>query len=162
MLLTQLSSELGISARTVWRDPGVLQTAGFSLDEQLGERGVKAWRMPSPRPQLQVGYADLISVMISRQFKSRPRHRTPASNPFRPRFFFRSALSPEKRVALFRFLATTCDQPRTGSCASGHKQLRTQQDQHERCSFNRAAGETRQVPGETGQLRPLNSSRRSR
>ncbi len=97
MLLTQLSSELSVSARTVWRDSGVLQTAGFSVDEQLGERGVKGWRIPSPRPQLQVGYADLISVMISRQFKSGPRHRTPAPNPFRPRgYFFSLSFEPRK------------------------------------------------------------------
>ncbi len=67
VLLTQLSSELGVSARTVRRDLGVLQAAGFPLDEQLGERGVKRWRMQPLGPQLQVGYADLISVMMSRR-----------------------------------------------------------------------------------------------
>ena len=46
VLLTQLSSELGVSARTVRRDLGVLQAAGFPLDERLGERARLRLRRP--------------------------------------------------------------------------------------------------------------------
>ncbi|MFN9050448.1 MAG: helix-turn-helix transcriptional regulator, partial [Planctomyces sp.] len=67
VLLSQLASELAVSTRTVRRDLSVLQAAGFPLSEQLGGRGVKRWRMQSLSPQLQVGYADLISVMMSRR-----------------------------------------------------------------------------------------------
>lgn len=67
VLLSQLASELSVSTRTVRRDLSVLQSVGFPVEEQLGERGVKRWRMQSLSPQLQVGYADLISVMMSRR-----------------------------------------------------------------------------------------------
>lgn len=67
VLLSQLASELAVSTRTVRRDLSVLQAVGFPLSEQLGGRGVKRWRMQSLSPQLQVGYADLISVMMSRR-----------------------------------------------------------------------------------------------
>lgn len=67
VLLTQLAAELGVSPRTVRRDLGVLQAADFPLEEHVGVRGVKRWRMQPLGPQLQVGYADLISVMMSRR-----------------------------------------------------------------------------------------------
>lgn len=58
--------------------------------------------------------------------------------------------------------ATKIKQIFAATSAATRKQLRAKQEKHERSCFNRAAGDTRQVPGETGQLRPLNSSRRSR
>jgi len=67
VLLSVLATELQVSQRTVRRDLGVLQAVGFPLDEERGVRGVKRWRMQPLGPQLQVGYADLISVMMSRR-----------------------------------------------------------------------------------------------
>ena len=67
VLLSQLAADLGASDRTIRRDLSVLQTAGFPLSETRGERGVKRWHMRPLKDQLQVGYADLISVMMSRR-----------------------------------------------------------------------------------------------
>jgi proteasome accessory factor B len=67
VLLSQLATDLGASDRTIRRDLAVLQSAGFPLTETRGERGVKRWHMCPLDEQLQVGYADLISVMMSRR-----------------------------------------------------------------------------------------------
>ena len=67
VLLSQLATDLAASDRTIRRDLAVLQSAGFPLSETRGERGVKRWRMCPLGEQLQVGYADLISMMMSRR-----------------------------------------------------------------------------------------------
>lgn len=67
VLLSQLADELSASDRTIRRDLSVLQAAGFPLLESRGERGVKRWRMRPLGDQVQVGYADLISIMMSRR-----------------------------------------------------------------------------------------------
>ncbi|MFM7057112.1 MAG: helix-turn-helix transcriptional regulator [Planctomycetota bacterium] len=67
VLLSQLATELSTSDRTIRRDLSILQSAGFPLSETRGERGIKRWSMRPLGEQLQVGYADLISVVMSRR-----------------------------------------------------------------------------------------------
>lgn len=41
----ELAQELGVGTRTIRRDLGTFRKAGFALQERVGERGCKWWRI---------------------------------------------------------------------------------------------------------------------
>ena len=66
--LLELAAEFETSDRTIRRDIAVLQVAGFPLEEVIGERNRKRWKMKPFSEQLQFNYSDMIAVILSRRF----------------------------------------------------------------------------------------------
>ena len=66
--IAELTKLFEISDRNMRRDIALLKAAGFELQEVVGDRGVKRWKMKPFSEQLQFNYADLIAVVISRRF----------------------------------------------------------------------------------------------
>ncbi len=66
--LTDLATQFEVSDRSIRRDLAVLQTAGFDIQEVVGDRNLKRWKMTPFSEQLQFNYADLIAVVMSRRF----------------------------------------------------------------------------------------------
>ena len=66
--LLELAAEFETSDRTIRRDIAVLQAAGFPLEEVIGERNLKRWKMKPFSEQLHFNYSDMIAVILSRRF----------------------------------------------------------------------------------------------
>jgi len=66
--LAELARQFEVSDRCIRRDVAVLKTAGFHLQEIIGDRGVKRWKMKPFCEQLQFNYSDMIAVILSRRF----------------------------------------------------------------------------------------------
>ena len=66
--LAELARQFEVSDRCIRRDVAVLKTAGFPLQEIIGDRGVKRWKMKPFCEQLQFNYSDMIAVILSRRF----------------------------------------------------------------------------------------------
>ena|GEM_PF-2112857 len=63
-----MATQFEVSDRCIRRDVAVLKTAGFPLQEIIGDRGVKRWKMKPFCEQLQFNYSDMIAVILSRRF----------------------------------------------------------------------------------------------
>ncbi len=63
-----MATQFEVSDRSIRRDIAVLQSAGFDIQELIGDRNLKRWKMTPFSEQLQFNYADLIAVVMSRRF----------------------------------------------------------------------------------------------
>jgi len=66
--LRELAKEFETSDRTINRDLAILRSAGFPLEELIGPRRQKRWKMKPFSEQLQFNFEDLMSLLMTRRF----------------------------------------------------------------------------------------------
>ncbi len=66
--LTELATQFEVSDRSIRRDLAVLQTAGFDIQEVIGDRGLKRWKMKPFSEQTGFTVTELLSVYMAQRF----------------------------------------------------------------------------------------------
>ena len=66
--LAELAKEFEVSDRSIRRDLAVLQTAGFQIQELVGDRGRKRWKMTPFSEQTGFTVTELLSVYMAQRF----------------------------------------------------------------------------------------------
>ena len=68
--VTELSSELEVTAKTIRRDITVFRDAGFPIEESTGPSGRKSYHIPngSQRPDLSFTYDEALTLYLGRQY----------------------------------------------------------------------------------------------
>jgi predicted DNA-binding transcriptional regulator YafY len=66
--VVELAEWMQLSVRSVRRDLRLLQTAGFAVEEIVGYRGAKKWRMPPLGNVPPFQLTELLSLYVAGQF----------------------------------------------------------------------------------------------
>lgn len=66
--LAELATEFEVSDRSIRRDLAVLETAGFQIQEVVGDRGLKRWKMKPFSEQTGFTVTELLSVYMAQRF----------------------------------------------------------------------------------------------
>ena len=66
--LAELAKEFKVNDRTIRRDLAVLQSAGFHINETIGDRGIKRWKMKPFAEQTGFTVTELLSVYMAQRF----------------------------------------------------------------------------------------------
>jgi proteasome accessory factor B len=66
----ELAEELEVGEKTIRRDIDTLRGVGFPLEETVGERGRKVWRLPAgtSQPPLSFTFDELLAIYLGRRF----------------------------------------------------------------------------------------------
>jgi hypothetical protein len=64
-----MAQEMGVTQKTIRRDLRVFKEVGFPVEETVGDRGRKAWRMspPSGQPPLSFAYDEALALYLARR-----------------------------------------------------------------------------------------------
>src|SRR5688572_25152641 len=66
----ELAQELGVTEKTIRRDLNAFKDAGFQLEEQVGDRGKKTWRICTngKHPELSFPLDEALALYMGRRF----------------------------------------------------------------------------------------------
>ncbi|HVX14812.1 MAG TPA: transcriptional regulator [Pirellulales bacterium] len=66
----ELAEELDVAEKTIRRDIDTLRGVGFRLEETVGERGRKVWKLPAgtSQPPLCFAFDELLAIYLGRRF----------------------------------------------------------------------------------------------
>ena len=77
----EMAQEMGVVQKTIRRDLDLFRSVGFPLEEVVGERGKKTWRMVHDfrQPPLSFTFEEAVALYLGRRFLERTGTREPSS-----------------------------------------------------------------------------------